>query len=276
MSQVQTPPDLQADWPTEAVTSPPEKRSPFAFLREFPALIAIAFGVAILLKTFLVQAFFIPSESMLPTLEIGDRVIVNKLAYRFRDPARGEVVVFVAERFETDRSLLGKVRDFFIEGLGVSPPSDERDFIKRVIGLPGDTIQVTNKGVFITPSGGERFRLDEPYIFDEDSQGPPQRKFVVPEDHFFVMGDNRANSSDSRSSLGPIAREDIIGKAFVLIWPPSRSGLLDVPAYGPPDQRAAVAAGVGGLPVAALALGGGIRMRRRARLRLRASDTLLG
>jgi len=282
MTQVHDPPALQAEWPTESAGPPPEKRSPFAFLRELPALLIIAFGIALLLKTFLVQAFFIPSESMVPTLEIKDRVLVNKLAYRFRDPRRGEVIVFIAEHFDEDRSLVQKVVDFLVEGLGVSAPRGEKDFIKRIIGLPGDTIEVDEQGVFITPPGGVRFQLDEPYIFDQEVQGPAQDPFVVPEDSYFVMGDNRGNSSDSRSSLGPIARADIIGKAFVRIWPANRLGLFNVPEYRPVAQResapepsttpkatrrrtsgAAPAQGLLPLPAIALVLAGGARPWRR-------------
>lgn len=274
MTQVQAPPppDLQSDWPTQAVAGPPERPSRLAFLREFPALITLAFAIAILLKTFLVQAFFIPSASMVPTLVEDDRVIVNKLAYRFREPRRGEIIVFVAERFDIQRSLPEKVLDFLTEGLGVSPPCCERDFIKRVIGLPGETIEVTDEGVFITPPEGERFKLQEPYIFDQEAQGSGLEPFVVPEDHYFVMGDNRANSSDSRTSLGPIARDDIIGKAFVLIYPgdesPSRLGTFDTPIYEPAGDAAdadAQAAGLVALPLAAFGTAALLRTRRRLR-----------
>lgn len=230
---------LQADWPAAAAGPPPVTRSKVAFLKELPALIVMAFVAALLMKTFLIQAFYIPSGSMLPTLEINDRVLVNKLAYRFREPRRGEVIVFVAEKDETRKSVFRTVTDFLTEGLGVTPPAGERDFIKRVIGLPGDVIEVTEDAVLIKPPGGKRFKLTEPYIMSQDDLGPTQEPFTVPDDSYFVMGDNRGNSSDSRSSLGPIARANVIGKAFVRIWPVRRMGLLDVPVYDGADTRAA-------------------------------------
>jgi signal peptidase I len=231
--------DLQVDWPATAAGALPRARSKVAFLKELPALIVMAFIAALLMKTFLIQAFYIPSGSMLPTLEINDRVLVNKLAYRFREPRRGEIIVFIAEKDETTKTLFRKVTDFLTEGLGVTPPAGERDFIKRVIGLPGDVIEVTEQGVFIKSPGERRFRLSEPYIMAQDDMGPPLEPFTVPDDSYFVMGDNRGNSSDSRSSLGPIKREDIIGKAFIKIWPVRRMGLLDVPVYRRPGSRAA-------------------------------------
>ncbi len=120
---------LQQDWPQRAAGEPP-KRHRRTFLTELPVLIVIALGLAVLIKTFLVQAFFIPSESMEPTLHgcygcRGDRVLVNRLVYRFRDPRRGEVVVFTKPRTTADtRSLSKKVIDFLTEGFGVSQPAE--------------------------------------------------------------------------------------------------------------------------------------------------------
>jgi signal peptidase I len=233
MERTTTTSRYQTEWPEAPAGPPPPRRSRFGFARELPTLLVIAFGLALLMKTLLIQAFFIPSESMVPTLEIGDRVIVNKLAYRFREPRRGEVIVFIARKDTRPRSLPSKIRSFLFEGLGVTRPA-ETDFIKRLIGLPGDLIEVNERGVFITPPRGRRFRLTEPYILDKGQQGPAQEPFRVPEGRYFVMGDNRANSSDSRSLLGPIRRSDIIGKAFVKIWPPKRAGLLRVPDYATP------------------------------------------
>lgn len=237
-----------------------EEKKPGHFLKELPVLILIAFGLALLIKTFFAQAFFIPSESMLPTLQINDRVLVNKIVYRIRDPRRGEIVVFVAERDERQRSLLQKVRSFLTEGLGVVRPS-EKDFIKRVIGLPGEQIRINERGrVFIRPAGGgKEFRLDEPYLADEKDLtafGPVS----IPEDQYFVMGDNRPNSSDSRKLLGPIDRSSIIGKAFMRIWPPSRLGFFRTPSYD--DESAAMRAPpgaplapIGGLGVVGVSFG---------------------
>jgi signal peptidase I len=245
---------LQADWPDRPAGDPPKKRSSLAFFKELPVLILIAFGLALLIKTFLVQAFFIPSGSMESTLLINDRVLVNKLVYRFRDPRRGEIIVFVAEHSAKaqNRSFFKKVADNITDGLGVTKPADS-DFIKRIIGLPGEQLVMRDSVITITTTTGKKLRLNEPYAKKDPSQFGP---FTVPPKSYFVMGDNRPNSADSRTRLGPIRRSDIIGKAFIKVWPPGRMGLLRTPKY----ETAAAAAGVVAFPVW-LAL----RRRRRAR-----------
>jgi signal peptidase I len=232
-----------------------------SFFKELPVLILIAFGLAMLIKTFLVQAFFIPSASMEPTLHgcegcRGDRVLVNKLIYRFRDPHRGEVIVFVAEHTagSDNRSFFRKAIDNITEGLGVSQPAD-RDFIKRIIGLPGETVDVKEGTVTITTVAGSKITLNEPYISQERDLSP-FGPFKVPPDTYFVMGDNRPNSADSRTRLGPIKRSDIIGKAFVKVWPLNRIGLLRTPKYAATGAIGATAVSV---PIVAL------RRRRRHR-----------
>lgn len=191
-------------------------RKPLAFLRELPGLIIIAFLLALLIKSFLVQAFYIPSQSMEPTLEVGDRVLVNKVVLRFREPHRGEVIVFEnPQAIEPDRNPLSAFWNWVTEGLGFAS-NPEKDFIKRVIGLPGETIEVNRGKVLINGKP-----IDEPYLNTQEDLsdfGP----FKVPEDQFFMMGDNRANSQDSRSTLGPIPKGKIVGKAFIVLWPPSR------------------------------------------------------
>ena len=246
---------LQSDWPDKPAGAPPKKRSALAFFKELPVLILIAFGLALLIKTFLIQAFFIPSESMVPTLEVGDRVLVNKLVYRFREPRRGEVIVFVAEHDAEaeQRSFFRKVIDTLTEGLGVSAPAD-RDFIKRIIGLPGEIVETKDGAVTITRTDGTKIALTEPYLA-EDKDTSAFGPFEVPRDTYFVMGDNRPNSADSRTRLGPIKRDDIVGKAFIKVWPIDRIGILSTPKY----RAAAMAVP----PVALLGL---YRARRRRRL----------
>ena len=196
-----------------------ERGGVFSFFRELPGLILVAFVLALLIKTFLVQAFFIPSESMVPTLEVGDRVLVNKLVYDFGEPQRFDIIVFEDPKAqEPDRGVFGAIWHWMTEGLGFAS-AQEQDYIKRVIGLPGEEIELRAGEVFIN---GER--LDEPANVrpEPDPYGPT----TVPPDHVFVMGDNRVNSSDSRDNFGPIPYEKIVGKAFVLLWPPSRLEFL--------------------------------------------------
>jgi len=197
------------------------KKGPLSFLRELPALIIIAFLLALLIKTFLVQAFFIPSESMEPTLKIGDRVLVNKLSYKFHPPHRGDVIVF-SDPHPDVRPHRNPISAFFhwvTEGLGFSAPSDE-DFIKRVIGLPGDSVEERQGVIYVNGK-----RLEEPYVKMPDNRtlGP----YKVQPDHLFVLGDNRGNSNDSRfPELGQIPMDKVIGKAFIIIWPPGDFGGL--------------------------------------------------
>ncbi len=180
--------------------------------REIPGLILIALVLAFLIKSFLVQAFYIPSGSMIPTLEIGDRVLVEKLTYRFRDPQRGEIVVFRRPGLEEEGWSLGATARSFLEGLGLVQPDEDRDLIKRVIGLPGDTVELVDGVVHVND-----IPLDEPYARPETRDFGP---VTVPDGHLFVLGDNRTNSLDSRFSLGFVPEGNVIGRAFVILWPP--------------------------------------------------------
>ncbi len=197
-------------------TAAAESGSTWSFLKELPFLIIGALIVAVLVKSFLIQVFWIPSGSMQETLQIGDRVIVNKLAYRIGDPGRGDVVVFEPETFE-EESLVAKVSRNLLESVGLRTP--ESDLIKRVIGLPGETVEISGNQVFINNSP-----LEESYL----PLGLEMRDFgpeVVPDDSYFVMGDNRGSSRDSRV-FGAIPRDRIVGRAFSVVWPPSRWGGL--------------------------------------------------
>jgi signal peptidase I len=185
------------------------------FFRELPGLIILAFALALLIKTFLIQAFFIPSQSMVPTLKVGDRVLVNKVVYDVGEAQRGDVIVFENPQLvEPDRGFLEAIWNWLIEGLGFSV-DPTKDFIKRVIGLPGETIEIREGQVFIDGQ-----RIAEPYLRRTGKDSLPPT--LVKPDHVFVMGDNRPNSQDSRSALGQIPMDKVVGKAFVLLWPPSR------------------------------------------------------
>ena len=229
--------------PDDESAEEPKHRSFFA---ELPVLVAIAFVLALLLKTFLIQAFYIPSASMEPTLLIGDRVLVNKVIYELREPRRGEVVVFTKD--DGTAPPEGNVVERFLRslssGLGVSP-SGEKDYIKRIIGLPGDTVQMTDGVVMIngTPLP-EATTTEGGYLAERDPNdfGPA----VVPDGEYFMMGDNRQNSSDSRfPQLGTIPREAIVGRAFVTIWPVSQIGTLPGADYAGADLQTSARALVG-------------------------------
>lgn len=197
-----------------------------SFWRELPVLLVIAFAIALLIKTFLLQAFYIPSASMEPTLLVGDRVLVEKVSYRFGEPQRGDVVVFekdlglaaVPGGGSDERSALGRIADA-VRGLFGFPTGGEQDFIKRVIAVGGDTIEGRNGIVYLN---GEP--LDEPYL-PEGTHTSDFGPTTVPQGMIFVMGDNRGNSDDSRS-FGPVPVDSVVGHAFLLIWPPSDFGTL--------------------------------------------------
>lgn len=156
---------------------------------------------AIIIRTFLFQAFSIPSGSMLPTLPVGDRLIVNKLSYRVHDIRRGDIVVF--ERPTTPQAL-SCYRDASVH-----------DFIKRVVGLPGDKIHSEGGIVYINGKA-----LTESYLSKDVDRGDDIAEQTVPKNAVFLMGDNRAVSLDSRCA-GPIPEKDIVGRASVVFWPVS-------------------------------------------------------
>jgi signal peptidase I len=220
------------------------RRKEMPLWQELPLLLVVAFCLAVLIRTFLVQAFYIPSGSMQKTLELKDRVLVNKVVYDMRDPLRGEIVVFRGTDNWAPEQPSEPVSNEFAAKLGrtigdlvgVSRPG-ERDFIKRVIGLPGDKVACCDDQGRITVNG---VGIDEAYIADgynSDLSQPPiagqctSRKFAeitIPAGQMFVMGDHRAVSQDARCQ-GPVPIENVIGRAFVVVWPTDRFKSLDVP-----------------------------------------------
>lgn len=228
---MKTEPERAAPETPEPDAEAPGKRPKHPFwhqLGELPGLILLALILAILIKTFLFQAFFIPSASMEKTLDIGDRVLVTKVPYYFGDPKRGDIVVFSEPdpKKADERGLIGGVFHWLAQGIGVAKP-DNPDYIKRVIGVPGDTVMAKGGKVFVNG-----VPISEPYLTQRTGDFA---KVKVPPDMYFVLGDNRSNSQDSRyglgvrpkgSQVGFIPRDTIVGRAFVIVWPPSRwSGL---------------------------------------------------
>ena len=196
-----------------AETEEPRRRS---FIAELPGLLLTALVIAVVIKTFLVQPFWIPSESMLPTIEVNDRVMVNKLAYDWGEPERGDVVVFRDPReVEIEESIPEAVIRSVLEAVGIRTRGSD-DLIKRVIGLPGETVEVKDNHVVVNGTP-----LEEPYLVDVFM--PDEPAITIGEKEVFVMGDNRNASFDSRR-FGPIPLDDLVGQAFVTIWHLSHFG----------------------------------------------------
>jgi signal peptidase I len=174
-------------------------RSTTRSLIEWAVVIGAAVILALVIKTFFFQTYWIPSESMEPTLHVGDRVLVNKLSYRAHDVHRGDVVVF--RRPDN------------------APARDVEDLIKRVVALPGESIVAHDGKVYVNGD-----LLDEPYL-PTGTETPSFQEQVVPQGHVFVLGDNRGDSQAS-NVFGPIDEDLIIGRAFVRVWPLSHLGGL--------------------------------------------------
>lgn len=197
--------------------APKSKR--LAAVAELVVLLLVAVGLTLVVEANVAQAFSIPSESMVPQLEAGDRVVVSKTSYRLHDVRRGDIIVFPHPQAEPDRaSLPTRVAHDLLETVGLhKPPEDE--LIKRVIGLPGEVVGAEDGHVVVDGRA-----LIEPYLPPgtlTGSFGPT----VVPDGHVFVMGDNRGNSADSRV-IGPIEVDTIVGRAIARVWPPSRAAFL--------------------------------------------------
>jgi signal peptidase I, bacterial type len=214
-----------------------KKEKKGSFWRELPVLVVVALALALVIKTFVVQAFYIPSESMENTLLTNDRVLVNKLVYHTRDIERGDIVVFSGvdswdpevELEEPSNPVVAAAR-WIGTAFGFVP--GEKDYIKRVIGIPGDRVKCCDRQGRITVNG---VPLDErSYLYPGDEPSDRPFDITVPEGRLWVMGDHRSVSLDSRSHQGDpgggtIPEDRVVGRAFVIVWPFDRAGTLPIP-----------------------------------------------
>ncbi|MFC5721140.1 signal peptidase I [Streptomyces gamaensis] len=232
-------------------TQPKKQRS---FLKELPILIGIALVLALVIKTFLVQAFSIPSDSMQNTLQRGDRVLVDKLTPWFgAKPERGEVVVFHdpggwLDNTQTQPSgPLGSGVQKVLSFIGLMPSAEEKDLIKRVIAVGGDTVECKGNDSPVLVNG--KPLSEKSYIFPDNTPcgDKPFGPIKIPKDRLWVMGDHRQDSMDSRwhqnLNDGTISVEDVVGRAFAVGWPINRWSFLPVPdTFDQPGLNAAAGA----------------------------------
>ena len=232
--------------------APAAKKKKKSFGRELLTIVVAAAILTLLVKAFIIQVYRIPSASMENTLEVGDRVLVNKVVYHFRGIARGDVVVFSGQDSwgpdapPPSSNPVVRVFDDVLSGLGLH--SDQTYYIKRVIGLPGDHVacctdgKVTVNGVPLT---------EDQYLFPGNPPSAFKFSVVVPAGHLWVMGDHRGDSDDSRYHSGSpgggaIPENQVVGRAFLIIWPPSQLRDLPIPTT---FQQAALHAGAAGAAV---------------------------
>lgn len=175
-----------------------------AFIIEIIKIAVIAAVIVIPVRYYLFQPFFVRGQSMDPNLENGDYLIIDEISYRFKEPDRGEVIVFKY------------------------PQDNSQRFIKRIIGLPGETVEIKNKKITIYDHNGSEILDESDYLFGLQTGG--KIKITLDQDQYFVLGDNRPFSYDSRR-FGPVSKEDIIGKAVIRAWPFSSFSLFELPSY---------------------------------------------
>jgi len=277
-----SPQDAQADAQSSAHAQTPARakgaKRTRSFWRDLVVIVIAALVLTSVLKAFVVQVFAIPSGSMENTLQPGDRVLVNKLVHRFRDIARGDVVVFSGQgSWGPDAppppgNPLVRFWDGVTNLVGVSAPGT--DYIKRVIGVPGDHVACCDARGRVTVNGVPL--SEQSYVHPGDAPSQVPFSVTVPPGRLWVLGDNRANSDDSRyrrddPGSGTIPTSAVVGRAFVIIWPPSRIGDLPIPAtFEQAGLHAAAAAAtaapaVGGSGSVAVAAGAVAWRRRRNR-----------
>jgi signal peptidase I len=243
-----------------AMPKPPVRRRSRrrrSFWRELPILVAVALLLAVVIKSYALQAFFIPSASMENTLEINDRVLVNKLVYDFRGIHRGDIIVFDGDGswYPGPAPTSSNVFSEFFNNLTSMFGFGHADVIlvKRVIGLPGDVVACCDAQGRVTVNGVPL--TEQSYLFPGDQPSQIRFRDAVPAGHLWVMGDHRSVSEDSRGHLGDpgggtIPENAVLGRAFIIIWPPSRWRILPIPStFQQPaldKQAAASAGGTGG------------------------------
>jgi signal peptidase I len=238
---------------SDAKGEKPKKKKKKSFGRELLTIVVAAAVLTLLVKAFLVQVYRIPSASMENTLQIGDRVLVNKIVYHVRDIARGDVIVFSGQDSwgpdapPAPSNPVVRVFDDVLSGLGLH--SDQTYYIKRVIGLPGDHVACCDAQGRVTVNG---VALNESqYVYPGEQPSTVKFSAVVPAGHLWVMGDHRGDSEDSRyhpddPGGGSIPESQVVGRAFFIIWPPSQFRDLPIPNT---FQQASLHAGAAGAAV---------------------------
>ena len=220
------------------VAAPRTSRSRGALkaLRELPIIVVTALAIAMLIKAFLVQPFYIQQQSMLPTLQPSERVLVSKLHYRFGEPQRGDIVIFRNPRnpCHDDPSAPGCARSFpqrafewVAEAFGLPVGGDEH-LVKRIVALPGETVEMNDGEVYVCDDtgcdptdDGRKISLESSGTSGPQTDGGEFDARALGSESYWVLGDNRAQSSDSRN-FGAVDRDEIVGKVFVVLWPPTR------------------------------------------------------
>jgi signal peptidase I len=229
-----------------------KKKKKKSFGRELLTIVVAAAILTLLVKAFIIQVYRIPSASMENTLEVGDRVLVNKVVYHFRGIARGDVIVFSGQDSwgpdapPPSSDPVVRFADDLLSGLGLY--SNQTYYIKRVIGLPGDHVACCDAQGRVTVNG---VPLNEgSYLYPGDAPSEIRFNIVVPPGQLWVMGDHRAISDDSRDHPGDpgggaVPESAVIGRAFVIIWPPSRWRILPIPDTFQQPKLSATAAAAG-------------------------------
>ena len=203
------------------------KNAFLSFLIDFTVIVGTALVLSVAIKAFLIRSFFIPSGSMLDTLEINDRIIVNVLAPEVMPLERGDVAVFrdpggwLGAIPTQEKDTLTEITDFVLGTFGITAPDSAEHLVKRVIGLPGDRVVCCDADGRLTING---VAIDEPYVRGDAAPSEVEFDVTVPEDLYWVLGDNRPNSTDSRyhqdlPTKGFVPVEVVVGRAFVVSWP---------------------------------------------------------